>query len=270
MRRLFWIGSFVALLAGCSPSEPAANSITIATTTSTRDSGLMEVLVPMFEAETGTQVKVVAVGSGQALEMGRRGDVDLLLTHAPEAEAEFVEQGFGTDRQAVMHNDFVLVGPSKDLAGIKARRSVVQAFESISQQAAVFVSRGDKSGTHMKERKIWTKAEVDPAGDWYLEAGAGMAATLRVASEKQAYALCDRGTFLAHRDHLQLEILFEGDELLRNDYSVMLISTAKHPHVNSRGAEAFAAFLLASSTQRVIAEFGKDKYGQPLFFPDAR
>jgi tungstate transport system substrate-binding protein len=229
MQRLFWIGWFGSLLAGCSASEPAAKSITMATTTSTRDSGLMDVLVPMFESESGIQVKVVAVGSGQALEMGRRGDVDLLLTHAPEAEAEFVEQGFGINRQAVMHNDFVLVGPADDPAGIQEADSVIQAIQRISQQSAPFVTRGDNSGTHMKERKIWTQAESDPVGDWYLDAGAGMA-----------------------------------------DYSVILIPTTKHPHVNSESAQVFAAFLLADAAQEAIAEFGKDQYGQPLFFPDAR
>lgn len=269
MRKVFLIGLFVLLLVGCWSSEPVARSITVATTTSTRDSGLMDVLVPMFEAKTRIQVKVVAVGSGQALEMGRRGDVDLLLTHAPEAEAEFVEQGFGIDRHAVMHNDFVMVGSPADPAGIKDIRSVTQAFQQISEQAALFVSRGDNSGTHMKERKIWANAELEPAGDWYLEAGAGMAATLRVASEKQAYTLCDRGTFLSHRDDLQLEMLYEGDSLLRNDYSVTLISGTKHPHVNAVVAGLFSAFLRDEEAQRAIAEFGKDTYGQPLFFADA-
>ena len=269
MRKVFFIGCFAALLLGCTQSGLDTNTLTMATTTSTRDSGLMDVLLPMFEAQTGMQVKVVAVGSGQALEMGRRGDVDLLLTHAPDAEATFVEQGFGINRQVVMHNDFVIVGPPHDPAAIKGASSVIQALRKVCQRAATFVSRGDNSGTHMKEEKLWAQAESQPAGDWYLEAGAGMAATLRVASEKQAYSLCDRGTFLAHRDNLQLEILCEGHALFRNDYSVTLVSATKHPHVNSEGAEAFAAFLLADTTQHVIAEFGKQKYGQPLFFADA-
>lgn len=268
-RVLTHAGLLFLLVSGCASSESDPPTITLATTTSTRDSGLLDELVPMFEQQTGIHVKVVAVGSGQALEMGRRGDVDVLLTHAPAAETEFVEQGFGVHRRGVMHNDFVVVGPIDDPAAIASEASVRDAFRRINESESLFISRGDNSGTHMKEWVIWEEADVDPAGQWYLEAGSGMAATLRVASEKQAYALCDRGTFLSQQAALELKILSQGDALLRNDYSVTAISSDKHPHVNATSAGAFAEFLLAPGTQQSIAEFGKDKYGQPLFFPDS-
>lgn len=269
-RRLFLLVVLFGM-AGCDSQPHSPNqAITLATTTSTRDSGLLDAIVPMFEKQHGIHVRVVAVGSGQALEMGRRGDVDVLLTHAPEAEETFVEQGFGINRRGVMYNDFVLVGPADDPALIKGEASVCEAVRKIRASNSPFVSRGDNSGTHMKEQKIWSQAELQPTGEWYLEAGSGMAATLRVASEKQAYALCDRGTFLSQQDSLELAILSEGDAILRNDYAVIPISPEQHPHVRATAAEKFATFLQAPATQKAIAEFGKEKFGQPLFFPHAR
>ncbi len=267
MRRLTALFLLTAAIIGCSSSQKPANVITLATTTSTRDSGLLDVLVPMFEQQSGVQVKVVAVGSGQALELGRRGDADVLLTHAPAAEEEFIAEGFGSERRHVMYNDFVIVGPSADPAQIMNFSSVVEAIQRIAAAETVFVSRRDNSGTHQKELQLWQAAALTPEGAWYLQAGAGMAQTLRIASEKRAYALTDRATFLAHRDQLDLEILVKGDALLRNDYSVLLINPKKHPHLNHHAAQQFADFLLVPKTQQVIADFGRDKYRQALFFP---
>ncbi|NOX52855.1 MAG: solute-binding protein [Planctomycetes bacterium] len=259
----------LAFVAGCSGSPQPGQTITLATTTSTRDSGLLDVLIPMFEERTGIQVKVVAVGSGQALEMGRRGDADVLLTHAPAAEERFVSEGYGIERRSVMANDFVVVGPASDPAGIRGQPSAAEAFRRIASQKALFVSRGDESGTHMKEKAIWKQAGIRPEGEWYIPVGSGMAQALRVASEKQAYALTDRGTFLAQRDGLSLSVLLEGDPLLRNPYSVMLVNPDKHPHVKVAAARRFAEFLVAEETQKVIGQFGIDRFGQPLFFPTA-
>jgi tungstate transport system substrate-binding protein len=257
----------VALLAaaGCR-SEPAP-TLTLATTTSTQDSGLLDVLVPRFRRQTGIEVKVVAVGTGQALELSRRGDADVLLAHDPAAEAQFVAAGFGLGRRPVMWNDFVLVGPPADPAGVKGQASAAAAFARIAGARAAFVSRADESGTHAREKAVWRRARVEPQGDWYLRAGAGMAQVLRVTSEKRAYALTDRGTFLAQRRGLDLAVLLEGDPLLVNQYSVILVSPAKHAHVRQDSARLFADFLLAAETQKVIADFGKDRFGEPLFFP---
>ncbi|HID20966.1 MAG TPA: tungsten ABC transporter substrate-binding protein [Planctomycetaceae bacterium] len=266
-----WVSAItsLALMAGCSSSPPPGRAITLATTTSTRDSGLLDVLIPVFEERTGIEVKVVAVGSGQALEMGRRGDADVLLTHAPAAEERFVAEGHGIERRSVMANDFVVVGPESDPAGIRDQPSAAEAFRRIALRKALFVSRGDESGTHMKERAIWKQAGIEPDGEWYLPVGRGMAEALRVASETQAYALADRGTFLAQRDGLSLSVLLEGDPLLHNPYSVMLVNPDKHSHVNVAAARRFAEFLVAEETQKLISRFGRDRFGQPLFFPTA-
>jgi tungstate transport system substrate-binding protein len=250
--------------AGCSAS-PAA-SLTLATTTSTQDSGLLDVLVPRFRSQTGIEVKVVAVGTGQALELGGRGDADVLLVHDPTAEKHFMDEGFGALRQEVMHNDFLLVGPPEDPAGVKGQAAIAEAFTRIGRQEAPFVSRGDRSGTHLKERAVWHRAGIEPRGAWYLQAAAGMAQVLRVADQKRAYTLTDRGTFLAQRQGLSLVALSEGDPLLRNQYSVIVVNPAKHPHVHEQAARQFAQFLLAPETRKVIAEFGTDRFGQPLFF----
>lgn len=260
--------SVILLLVGCGKTETISKPLTLATTTSTRDSGLLDVLVPMFEKEAGVPVKVVAVGSGQALELGRRGDADVLLTHSPAAEEKFIEEGHGVRRQLVMYNDFVLVGPMLDPAHVKGGGSITSAFTKIATSQSTFVSRGDDSGTHVKETQIWKQADFDPEGAWYIEAGSGMAETLRMASEKDAYTLSDRGTFLAHRERLQLQIVAQGDDSLRNQYAVIVVSPEKHPCSNAATAQRFTDFLLSSKAQRVIAEFGVETYGEALFTPE--
>jgi tungstate transport system substrate-binding protein len=266
VRRLLTAWACAALLAAAGCRSEQAPTLTLATTTSTQDSGLLDVLVPRFRRETGIEVKVVAVGTGQALELGRRGDADVLLAHDPDAEAKFVAAGFGLGRRPVMWNDFVLVGPPADPAGVKGQASAAAALARIARARAAFVSRADESGTHAREKAVWRRAGVEPQGDWYLRAGAGMAQVLRVASEKRAYALTDRGTFLAQRRGLDLAVLLEGDPLLVNPYSVILVNPAKHAHIRQEAARRFADFLLAAETQKVIADFGKDRFGQPLFF----
>ncbi len=261
-------GFLLALLllvpAGCSRS--ATPSLTLATTTSLQDSGLLDVLVPQFRAQTGIEVKVVAVGTGQALELARRGDADVLLAHDQTAEEKFMAEGHGLERRPVMYNDFVLVGAPNDPAGVKGQASIAEAFTRIAGTRSPFVSRGDESGTHAKERAVWRQAGISPEGDWYIRAGAGMGHVLRLANEKRAYTLSDRGTFLALRKGLDLAILAEGDPLLVNQYSVIVVNPAKHPHVQRQAAQQFADFLLSPETQKTIATFGADRYGQPLFF----
>jgi tungstate transport system substrate-binding protein len=252
------------------PEPPANPNIILATTTSTQDSGLLDVLIPMFQEETGYTVQTVAVGSGAALKMGEEGNADVLLVHAPAAEKTLMEAGWGKDRFLVMHNDFVIVGPAGDPAAIKSAATTLEAFKAIADSGAGFITRGDDSGTHKMELSLWDKTEVDPAGQaWYTDSGQGMGATLTIASEKQAYTLTDRATYLANKDNLELEILFEGDAALLNVYHVITVNPEKWPKVNYDAAVAFSEFLTAPDTQAVIGEFGKDKFGQPLFFPDA-
>lgn len=262
----------VLLFSACAPSAPAAPSnpnLILATTTSTQDSGLLDVLIPLFETESGYTVQTVAVGSGQAMKMGEEGNADVLLVHAPASEVAFMNDGYGKDRALVMHNDFVVVGPASDPAGIKGM-AVTDALKAISTGGAEFVSRGDDSGTHKAELTLWGKASFDPNGQaWYLESGQGMGATLTIASEKGAYTLTDRATYLALKDNLQLEILVEGDNALLNVYHVITVNPEKWDRVNYEAALAFLNFMIAPSTQEVIGKFGVDKYGQPLFYPDA-
>lgn len=265
----FWCAiASLPLVGGCHRGSPPPRLLTLATTTSTQDSGLLDVLIPQFQGRTGIKVKVVAVGSGQALELGRRGDADVLLSHAPAAEAKFMEEGWGTDRRPVMYNDFVLVGPRSDPASLATQKSIAEAFRRIADQQAGFISRGDESGTHQKEREVWKRIGREPQGEWYVRAGAGMAQVLRMAHEKKAHTLTDRGTFLALRREIDLVILSEGDPLLKNRYSVILVSPAKHTHVRADEAKEFAEFLTSPSTKRTIGEFGVEKFGQPLFFAE--
>ena len=251
--------------------EPPANpTLILATTTSTQDSGLLDVLVPMFEEKTGYTVQTVAVGSGEAMKMGEEGNADVLLVHAPASEVTFMEGGFGTDRFLVMHNDFIIVGPADDPAGIKGMTSAKEAFAAIFNAGAQFVTRGDDSGTHKKELALWKSAELDPAGqEWYVETGQGMGASMTVASEKGAYILTDRATYLANKDNYQLEILVEGDNKLLNVYHVITVNAEKWTAANYEGALAFANFMIDPETQAVIGEFGLEEFGQPLFYPDA-
>ena len=266
------------LLSACVPAitpapiPPTTNpTLILATTTSTQDSGLLDVLIPLFEAQTGYSVRTVAVGTGQALKMGEEGNADILLVHAPSSEVTFMENGFGKDRALVMHNDFIIVGPFSDPAGIKGL-PVLDAYKAIAAAGATFVSRGDDSGTNKAELALWKKAALDPKTDkpaWYLEAGQGMGASLTIASEKGAYIMTDRATFLANKANLQLEILVEGDNALLNVYHVITVNPDKWPKVNYGGAIAFLKFLTSPETQAVIGQFGVDKFGQQLFIPDA-
>ncbi len=263
----------VCLACGCSVDKPPAStltsdSITLATTTSTQDSGLLDALLPIFERQTGVRVKVVAVGSGQALELGRRGDADVLLTHAPTAEEKFMSEGWGQARRAVMHNDFVVVGPDDDPALAQQQTSVFDVFRAIAVNAQPFVSRGDESGTHQKETAIWRAAGVEPQGDWYIESGTSMAQALRLANEKRGYVLADRATFLSMRDELHIVIVFAGDPQLFNHYSVITLNAARHPHIREVAAQAFANFLTSDTGRHIIAEFGATRFGEPLFVPD--
>ena len=244
----------------------------MATTTSTQDSGLLDVLIPLFEQQTGYKVKVVAVGSGAALQMGQQGNADVLLVHSPAAETTYMNGGYGKDRMLVMHNDFIIVGPASDPAGIKGLGSAVDAFKKVATAGAMFISRGDQSGTNAKELALWKSAGLDPAGQkpgWYVESGQGMGATLTIASQKAAYTLTDRATYLANKANLQLDLLVEKDNNLLNVYHVITVSPDKWPKVNYDGALAFAKWINSPATQVVIGKFGLDKYGQQLFIPDA-
>jgi len=251
------------------PPTPAQAELILATTTSTQDSGLLDVLVPEFEKLTGYQVKTVAVGSGQALTMGKEGNADVLLVHSPAAEKEFMSGESGVDRRLVMHNDFIIVGPATDPAGVKNTATAADALKAIAAAEAPFISRGDDSGTHKAELALWKKAAITPEGDWYQESGQGMGATLTIASEKEAYTLTDRATYLAQKDKLDLEVLLEGDPALLNIYHVISVNPAKWPKVNAAGSTAFADFLTSPDGQAMIGSFGVEKFGQPLFTPDA-
>jgi tungstate transport system substrate-binding protein len=249
---------------------PKQKNIILATTTSTQDSGLLDKLIPIFEKKTGYFVKTIAVGSGAAMKMGEKGEADVMLVHSPDAEKKFVEEGYGINRRLVMHNDFVIVGPGADPAKIKGVKSSAEALKLVSKAEGLFLSRGDNSGTDAKEKKLWKKAEITPAGQkWYQETGLGMGQTLNVAAEKKGYTLTDRGTYLALKKNLGLDILVEGDAALLNVYHVIEVNPDKWSKVNVAGAKAFADFMVSKKTQKIIKTFGVDKYGSPLFFPDA-
>jgi tungstate transport system substrate-binding protein len=248
----------------------ASKNLILATTTSTQDSGLLDLLIPLFEKESGYFVKTIAVGSGQAMTMGEKGEADVLLVHSPEAEKKFMEKMAGSSRRLVMHNDFVIVGPAGDPAKIRGAKSSADAFKRIAQSGSIFLSRGDNSGTHAKEKGLWKGAAVTPDGQkWYQQTGLGMGQTLNVAAEKKGYTLTDRATYLALKKGLGLEILVEGDAKLLNVYHVIEVNPAKWPRVNAPAAKAFADFMVSKKTQESIGRFGVDKFGAPLFFPDA-
>ncbi len=246
--------------------EVEVTNVIIASTTSTEDSGLFTELVPAFEdAYPRYRLSVVAVGTGQALEIGRAGDADVLLVHARSQEEEFVAEGYGVERRDVMYNDFVIVGPEADPAGIAGTSDAAAALTAIAGGAHVFVSRGDDSGTHTTERSLWSLAGIEPAGEWYLSIGQGMGEALTMASEIGAYTLADRGTYLAMRDRLDLTVAVEGDEALFNPYGVIVVTDAG----NLEGAQAFADWIVSPAGQAIIESFGVDTYGEPLFIPDA-
>ena len=252
-------------------AKPAANKgVILATTTSTQDSGLLDVLQPEFEKKTGYKLKVIAVGTGAALRMGEKGEADVLLVHAPKSEKPLVDSGVVVNYSLVMHNDFILVGPESDPAGVKQAKTTAEAMKKIFDKGAIFVSRGDDSGTHKKELSLWQEAKLEPKGQkWYQESGSGMGATLNIASEKQGYTLTDRATYLSQKDKVKLAILKQGDKSLLNIYHVMNVNPEKFNKVNAEGGKAFIDFMVSKETQEIIGKFGVDKYGEPLFFPDA-
>jgi len=249
--------------------RPAQSAIILATTTSTQDSGLLDVLVPRFEKERGIVIKVIAVGSGAALRMAARGDADVILVHAPAAERRYVEAGDLVDGRAVMHNDFVITGPGDDPAGIRALTSVNDVMRALATRGA-FVSRGDDSGTHSQELALWAAARIDPRSiQRREETGQGMGATLSIADQRRAYTLTDRGTYLSLRRRLKLAILFQGDTSLRNLYHVYAVNPAKNPRIQRDAARTFIDFLVSPPIQQAIADFKRAEYGESLFFPDA-
>ena len=257
------------LVAGAYGCGGGNDELILATTTSTQDSGLLDVLIPQFEDAQDHKVKTIAVGSGEALRLAGEGEADVVLAHSPKAEEEFMAAGNGEDRLVVMHNDFVIVGPDDDPAGIKDAATAAEAFEKLASSESIFVSRGDESGTHTKELSLWTVAEIEPGGSWYQETGQGMGATLTVASEKQGYTLSDRGTYLAQKENLGLDLLVEGDKALFNQYHVIVVNPEKHTKVNAEGARAFAEFITSPAVQATIGQFGVEDFGQSLFVPDA-
>ncbi len=249
-------------------TAPVRPAVLLATTTSTQDSGLLDVLIPDFQRRTGYSVKTSAVGTGAALAIGAKGDADVVLVHAPKNEREFMAAGNGTRRLLVMHNDFVVVGPAADAAAIKGR-TAVQALTAIATANSPFVSRGDNSGTDILEKDLWKQAGIVPTLPWYIQAATGMGQTLQIASEKRAYTITDRATYLARKTQLELAILVGGDPPLLNYYHVIPVDPKKFPKVNAAGGDAFADYLVSPEAQKLIAAFGVDKYGQPLFVADA-
>lgn len=266
---LVWLIVGAPLLGMGGPVSAQSSVVILSTTTSTQDSGLLDVLVPMFERKSGLTVKTISVGTGQALALAARGEADVTLAHAPGLEKKYVEDGKMSNRRLVMYNDFVIIGPPDDPAKIEGLPKAVDALERIAESRARFVSRGDKSGTHVLEQGLWKQAGIEPKGAWYIESGQGMGQTLGIANDRRAYTLTDRGTYLAFRRRVDLPILVEKDRPLLNIYSVMEVNPANGPRVNAAGGRAFAEFMLASETQAVIKAFGVDKYGQPLFVPVA-
>jgi tungstate transport system substrate-binding protein len=266
---ILWTIFSLFILIGSSTVLAQTKTIILATTTSTQDSGLLDVLIPIFEKQTGYFVKTIAVGSGQAMAMGQKGEADVLLVHSPAAEKKFVAEGFGINRRLIMHNDFIIVGPPDDPAKIKGLKLASEAFKKIASAQALFLSRADKSGTHTKEMDIWKASGIKPEGEkWYQQTGLGMGQTLSVTAEKKGYTLADRGTYLALKKNLGLDILVEGDAILLNIYHVIEVNQAKWPKVNAPGGKAFADFMVSNETQGIIKTFGVEKFGSPLFFPD--
>lgn len=259
------------LVPSAAPSGAAPNrGLLLATTTSTQDSGLLDLLIPIFEKESGLFVKTLAVGSGQAMALGRRGEVDVLLVHSPAAEKRFMAEGYGRQRMPVMYNDFILVGPPGDPAGVGRAADVDEAFRKIAARGALFLSRGDNSGTHAREVELWKKAGIDVEGRrFYQQTGLGMGQTLAVAAEKGGYTLTDRGTYLALRRNLALTILRQGDKGLLNVYHVLSVNPSRWPRVNAAAAKAFGDFLVSARAQALIRDFGRDRFGEPLFSPAA-
>ncbi|MCX5784826.1 MAG: substrate-binding domain-containing protein [Elusimicrobia bacterium] len=253
---------------GCQNKPAQQNIVRLATTTSVQDTGLLDVLTDAFQKDGKYTLQSIAVGSGQAMQLGKTGEADILWVHSPDDEAQFVAEGYGTGRTTFMHNDFVILGPAADPARVKGAKKAADAFKKIAAAKALFVSRADNSGTNKKELKLWDEAKVKPAKEAYVEAGQGMAATLSMANEKKAYVLADRSTYLSMKNNIGLVILSEGDDALINRYSLILVNTAKFPKVNAGGAKAFFDFVLSKPAREMIEKYGQDKYGQQLFFYD--
>ena len=245
----------------------AQDRLVLATTTSTENSGLLDVLIPPFEEKFNTRVDVVSVGTGKAISLAENGDADIILVHARAAENEFVEAGFGVNRRDVMYNDFIILGPTSDPAGVKGMENASKAFSKIAESNSSFVSRGDDSGTNKKELSIWASAGVEPSGNWYIETGQGMGSSLNIANEKEAYILADRGTYLAYSSDLDIEILVEGDSELFNPYGIIPVNPAYHTHVNYQMAMAFVGYITSQQGQKIISEY--TAYGKVLFHPSA-
>ena len=264
MKNIFYILSFVICFA---PSlVNAQERLRLATTTSTENSGLLAELHPPFEKKYGVKVDVIAVGTGKALRLGENGDVDVVMVHAPAAEISFVEKGHGVERLPVMHNDFVILGPQDDPAGLAGARTLNEALKKLSDSGSYFVSRGDDSGTHKKEMSLWHAAGKNPVGGWYMAAGQGMGAVIQIANDKQAYTLSDRGTYIAHKDKIGLVPVFEGDPELFNPYHVIIVNPEKHPHVKKESAQKYVDFIRSEDGQKIIRDFKKG--GEILFKPD--
>jgi len=250
------------------PRTGGAKDLILSTTTSTQDSGLLDELIPLFEQQTGYRVKTYSIGSGAAIALGSRGEADVVLAHAPDNERQFVASGAGIDRQIVMYNDFIIVGPAEDPAGTKGSTNALDALKKIAAKGSPFISRGDNSGTQQLELQLWKDAALTPQGQgWYVESGSGMGQTLQIADQRRAYTISDRGTYLTFQNRVKLDLLVERDERLLNVYHVIAVNPARFPAVNSAGAQAFIAFILAPDTQRFLGEFGRARYGQPLFTP---
>ena len=266
LARLTTLAATLTILIWANSALAASKTVILATTTSTQDSGLLDVLVPLFEKDNALKVKTISVGSGQAMKMGEKGEADVLLVHSPDAEKKFMAEGFGVSRRLVMHNDFIIIGPAADPAKIKGV-GAAEAMKRIAQSGVVFASRGDNSGTHAKEKGLWKGAAINPDGQkWYQQTGLGMGQTLNIAAEKKGYALTDRATYLSLKKGLGLEILVEGDGKLLNVYHVIELNAVKWPKVNAQGGKAFADFMVTKQAQEIIGRFGVEKYGAPLFF----
>jgi tungstate transport system substrate-binding protein len=263
------VGTFNARAQDAGTPERGPDDVILGTTTSTQDSGLLDELVPLFEDQTGYHLIPIAVGSGAAMDMGERGEADVLLVHSPAAEEEFMDAGYGTDRHLVMYNDFIIVGPEDDPAGVRDTATAVDAMRAIRDSESTFISRGDDSGTHRLELSLWEQAGIEPGGSWYQESGTGMGETLSIANERDAYTISDRGTYLSQGDRLDLVILSEGDKALINIYHVIAVNPERYDTINGAGAQAFIDFMLDPATQDVIGEFGTEEFGQPLFTPCA-
>ncbi len=267
-RSLALLVALAVTLAACVGGQGQRREVLLATTTSFQDSGLLDDLVSDFALRTGYRIRATAVGSGAAIAIGAKGDADLVFAHSPKAEEEFMAAGYGARRLLVMHNDFIILGPPRDPAGVRGK-TTLDAVRAIAAARSTFYSRGDKSGTDVFEKDLWRQAAIVPAAPWYLEAATGMGQLLQIASEKRAYTISDRGTYLTRRDGLTLDVLVEKDPPLLNYYHVMTVDPGRFPRVNSAGANAFADYLVSPETQRRIARFGVAKYGQELFYPDA-